>query len=66
MTGYAIKNTANAVDRFHVYRPGESAPAFMVPSIDEAFSLIELDRAQPAPLIRCVGCVEEVCPCLPV
>jgi len=65
MTGYVIKNTAGLVDRFHVYRPGETAPAFMLPTVTEALDMIDLDRAQPAPLNRCVGCVTEVCPCLP-
>lgn len=65
MSGYIVKNTPNSIDRFHVYRPGEDAPAFMLPTAEEAFDLIALDRAQPAPLIRCVGCVEEKCECLP-
>lgn len=65
MSGYLIKNTAGAVDRFHVYRPGETAPAFMIPTITEALDIVALDRAQPAPLNRCVGCVKGECPCLP-
>jgi len=65
MTGYAIKNTAGETDRFHVYRPGEKDPAFMVPTVTEALDLIAIDRAQPKPLNRCVGCVEGECPCLP-
>jgi hypothetical protein len=65
MNGYVIKYAPAAADRFHVYRPGEDAPAFMVPTEAEAQELIRIDRAQPAPLIRCVGCAEEVCPCLP-
>lgn len=47
MTGYLIKNTANESDRFHVYRPGEKFPAFMLPTIEEAFAMIDLDKAQP-------------------
>lgn len=47
MTGYLIKNTAGETDRFHVYRPGEKFPAFMLPTIEEAFAMIDLDKAQP-------------------
>ncbi|MEB0078029.1 hypothetical protein QN386_22300 [Pseudomonas sp. CCI3.2] len=65
MSGYLIKNTVGVVDRFHVYRPGETSPAFMLPTITEALDIVELDRAQPAPLNRCVGCVELTCPCMP-
>jgi hypothetical protein len=65
MSGYIIRNTAGATNRFHVYRPGESAPAFMLPTVTEALDIVALDRAQPVPLNRCVGCVEGECPCLP-
>ena len=68
MTGYLIKNTPHQTNRFHVYRPGETAPSFMVPTVTEALDLVEVDRAQaiaPLPLSRCVGCVKEDCPCLP-
>jgi hypothetical protein len=47
VTGYLIKNTAGETNRFHVYRPGEKFPAFMLPTIDEAFAMIDLDKAQP-------------------
>ncbi len=47
MSGYLIKNTAGETDRFHVYRPGEKFPAFMLPTIEEAFAMIDLDKAQP-------------------
>ena len=47
MSGYLIKNTANEANRFHVYRPGEKFPAFMLPTIEEAFAMIDLDKAQP-------------------
>jgi hypothetical protein len=47
MSGYLIKNTAGDTNRFHVYRPGEKFPAFMLPTIEEAFAMIDLDKAQP-------------------
>lgn len=47
MSGYLIKNTAGDTNRFHVYRPGETFPAFMLPTIEEAFAMIDLDKAQP-------------------
>lgn len=47
MSGYLIKNTAGETNRFHVYRPGEKFPAFMLPTIEEAFAMIDLDKAQP-------------------
>ncbi len=47
MSGYLIKNTAGDTNRFHVYRPGEDFPAFMLPTIEEAFAMIDLDKAQP-------------------
>lgn len=47
MSGYLIKNTAGDTKRFHVYRPGEKFPAFMLPTIYEAFAMIDLDKAQP-------------------
>jgi hypothetical protein len=66
MNGYVIKLNPRAVNSLHVYRPGESAPAFMVQNEAEANRLIKVDRAQPEPLNRCVDCVEGECPCLPV
>jgi len=70
MSDYKIKLQSGAgtgtADKFFVCRPGEDAPSFIVRSAEEALSMIELDRAQPAPLNRCVGCVEGECPCLPV
>ena len=62
---YFIKYLPGASDRFHVYRPGADAPSFMAATEAEANLLISTDRAQSSPLIRCVGCVEEACPCLP-
>lgn len=69
MSGYIIRNTAHDKNRFHICRPGQKDPSFMVPTIKEAFALIDLDKAQaiePMPLNRCPGCVKEDCPCLPV
>jgi len=66
MSEYVIKLNPGSANSLHVYRPGESAPAFMVSSEAEANLLIKVDRAQPEPLNRCVGCVEGECPCLPV
>jgi len=66
MNGYVIKLNPGTTNSLHVYRPGESAPAFMVRNEAEANRLIKVDRAQPEPLYRCVGCVEGECPCLPV
>lgn len=66
MNGYVIKLVTGTANSLHVYRPGEDAPAFMVSSEAEANRLINVDRAQPEPLNRCVGCVEGECPCLPV
>jgi len=47
VSGYLIKNTAGDTNRFHVYRPGEKFPAFMLPTIEEAFAMIDLDKTQP-------------------
>lgn len=65
MNSYVIKLNPRAANSLHVYRPGEDAPAFMVRNETEANRLIKVDRAQPEPLNRCVGCVEGECPCLP-
>jgi hypothetical protein len=73
MTGYLIKNTPHQTNRFHVYRPGEQAPSFMVPTVVEALDLVALDKAQPvepvvchSPLNRCFECQSGDCPCLPL
>lgn len=67
LSGYMVKNTPGDTGKtMHVYRPGEKHPAFMVATVDEAMDLIAIDRAQPVQLNRCVGCVQEDCPCLPV
>jgi hypothetical protein len=47
MNGYVIKFTPGTANRFHIYRPGEEAPAFMVPTEEEAQKLVAIDRAQP-------------------
>ena len=47
MSGYVIKFTPGIADRFHVYRPGADAPAFMLPTEAEAQRMVALDRAQP-------------------
>lgn len=47
MSGYLVRNTAGDTNRFHVYRPGEKFPAFMLPTLEEAFAMIDLDKAQP-------------------
>lgn len=46
MSGYVIKFIPGTADRFHVYRPGADAPAFMVPTEAEAQRLVAIDRAQ--------------------
>lgn len=66
MNGYTMKYVSGDTNCLHVYRPGASDPAFMVRNETEANAMIELDRAHPEPLNRCVGCVEGECPCLPV
>lgn len=66
MNDYVIKLVTGTANSLHVYRPGADAPAFMVRNEAEANAMIELDRALPEPLNRCVDCVEEECPCLPV
>ncbi len=63
MSGYLISYLPGGL--IGVCRPGENDPAFMVPTINEAFDLIEIDKGMPEPLNRCVGCVKEECPCLP-
>lgn len=66
MNDYVIKLNPRAANSLHVYRPGADAPAFMVRNEAEANAMIKLDRAHPEPLNRCVDCVKEECPCLPV
>ncbi|MGV6396966.1 hypothetical protein ACTUVN_002661 [Pseudomonas caspiana] len=66
MNDYSMKYVPGTANCLHVYRPGADAPAFMVRNEAEANRLIKVDRAHPEPLNRCVGCVKEECPCLPV
>ena len=43
--GYLVRNTANEKLRFHVLRPGENEPCFYLETLQEAFSMIDLDSA---------------------
>ncbi len=48
MTGYLVRiNQGDA--RVHAYRPGETEPFLMVKTVDEAWDMIEVDKAQGEP-----------------
>lgn len=61
--GYLIRNLGTSVQ---VCRPGETEPAFTVPTVPEALALVDVDkRAAAGPLLRCPGCVALSCECMP-
>lgn len=60
--GYLIRNLGASV---HVCRPGETDPAFIVPTVPEALALIDIDRHQEESNISCPGCVALSCECRP-
>lgn len=44
MSGYLVRYIPGGSGLIGVYRPGGSDPSFMVPTVNEAFDLIEIDR----------------------
>lgn len=63
MSGYLIKNKGVSVQ---VMRPGEPDACFESATVPEAFDWVDADKASAigGPLIKCVNCRPEDCPCL--
>lgn len=64
---YQVTDTKAEAMRFHVTRPGESAPSFYVNTEQQARDVIEIDKQQligESQLMRCPECSAEHCPCI--